>query len=56
MGVREITGYEQFLLFQQCFQKTFIADMYKQQLMWESARLKKNSDVINFSAKNKTGI
>ena len=31
----EITRYEQFLLFPQCFQKTISADMQKQGLVWE---------------------
>ena len=35
MGKGEIARYEQFLLFPQCFQKTFTADMEKLGLVWE---------------------
>ena len=31
----EIARYEQFLLFPQCFQKTYTADMSKPVLVWE---------------------
>ena len=34
-GKGEIAGYEQFLLFPQCFQKTFPADTRKPGLVWE---------------------
>ena len=35
VGKGEIVRYEQFLLFQQCFQKTSIADKWKPGLVWE---------------------
>ena len=38
MGKGEIALYEQFLLFQQCFQKTCTADTLKQGLVWERVR------------------
>ena len=34
----EIARYEQFLLFPQCFQKTFSADTYKPGLVWERVK------------------
>ena len=34
-GKGEIARYKQFLLFPQCFQKTYTADTYKQKLVWE---------------------
>ena len=37
-GKGEIARYEQFLLFQQCFQKTFTADTYKPGLVWERVK------------------
>ena len=39
VGKGEIAGYEQFLLFPQCFQKTCTADMYKPGLVWERVKL-----------------
>ena len=38
MGNGEIARYEQFLLFQQCFQNTCSADMYKQGIVWERVK------------------
>ena len=35
VGKREIVHYEQFLLFQQCFQKTCPANREKPGLLWE---------------------
>ena len=35
IGKGEIARYEQFLLFQQCFQKTSTADTQKPGLVWE---------------------
>ena len=35
MGKGKIAGYEQFLFFPLCFQKTYNADTYKQGLAWE---------------------
>ena len=35
MGKGEIAGYKQFLLFTQCFQKSFTADTEKTGLVWE---------------------
>ena len=37
VGKGEITRYEQFLLFPQCFQKTCTADTLKPALVWERA-------------------
>ena len=39
VGKGEIARYEQFLLFPQCFQKTFTADMQKTELVWERVKL-----------------
>ena len=39
MGEGEIAPYEQFLLFLHCFQKTFTADVYKPELVWERVKL-----------------
>ena len=39
MGKGEIARYGQFLLFQQCFQKTCTADMYKPGLVWETVNV-----------------
>ena len=36
VGKGEIARYEQFLLFSQCFQKTFNPDTEKARLVWES--------------------
>ena len=36
VGKGETAHYEQLLLFPQCFQKTYTADMQKQGLVWES--------------------
>ena len=38
VGKGEIARYEQFLLFQQCFQKTCAADTSKPGLLWERVR------------------
>ena len=38
MGKGEIVQYEQFLLFPQCFQKTFTTDMQKPGLVWENVK------------------
>ena len=38
-GKGEITRYEQFLFFPQCFQKTVTADLLKQKLVLERAKL-----------------
>ena len=38
VGKGEIAHYEQFLLFSQCFQKTFAADTLKQVLVWENVK------------------
>ena len=39
LGKGEIAHYEQFLLFQQCFQKTCTTDTYKPGLIWERVKL-----------------
>ena len=38
VGKGEITCYKQFLLFPQCFQKTYTADMLKPGLIWERVK------------------
>ena len=38
VGKGEIARNEQFLLFQQCFQRTCTADMYKPWLVWERVK------------------
>ena len=38
VGKGEIACYEQFLLFPQCFQKTYTADMLKHGLVWERVK------------------
>ena len=38
VGKGEIARYEQFLLFLQCFQKTYTADMRKPGLVWERVK------------------
>ena len=39
VGKGEIARYEQFLLFLQCFRKTYIVDTLKQGLVWERVNL-----------------
>ena len=39
-GKGEIARYEQFLLFPQCFQMTYTADMKKPGLVWERVKTK----------------
>ena len=46
VGKGEIARYEQFLLFTQCFQKTYTADTYKPGLLWE--RVKKSNVTYTF--------
>ena len=44
VGKGEIARYEQFLLFPQCFQKTFPADTWKPGLAWERVNDPKEED------------
>ena len=43
VGKGEIARYEQFLRFQQCFQKTCTAHTYKPRLVWERVNTFSNS-------------
>ena len=38
VGKGEVAHYKHFLLFPQCFQKTFTADMQKPRLFWKSIK------------------
>ena len=40
VGKGEIARYEQFLLFPQCFQKTYTPDTWKPMLVWERVKFK----------------
>ena len=42
VGKGEIAGFEQFLLFPQCFQKSCTADTYKPGLVWERVKVKED--------------
>ena len=39
VGKREIARYEKFLLFPQCFQKTYAANLKKPGLVWERVHM-----------------
>ena len=41
VGKGEISHYKQFLLFQQCFQKTFTANTEKPGLVWKGLKYRK---------------
>ena len=49
MGKGEIAHYEQFLLFLQCFQKTFTTDMQKPGLVWERVNTLPNDKILNWT-------
>ena len=46
MGKGEIARNEQFLLFPQCFRKTYTADTQKPGLVWERAKGRFNTDFV----------
>ena len=57
VGKGEIARYEQFLLFSQCFQKTYTADTQKPGLVWEMVKqywLPVTKEINSFKKKKKS--